>query len=278
MGRILKVAVGLLCVTFDSVRRPLCRWVGYPARSPTVVLMYHAVKLHERAAFARQMDLLLRVGNPVQADARASAAVDGRAAVAVTFDDAYRSVLENAVPILRERQIPFTLFVPTNCLGKSPEWVKDERHPYARETVLTPEELKSVRRIGAVIGSHGVSHRALTKLSGAEASAELSESRAVLQKIVGSTVDLFALPYGASNSEVLRLAKEAGYSHVFLSVPFSYADGDGFVRGRVEVYPSDWMLEYRLKVVGAYRWLPYAIAAKRRVMVVLNKLRLRTAD
>jgi hypothetical protein len=42
--------------------------------------------------------------------------------------------------------------------------------------------------------------------------------------------------------------------------------------GRIGVTPHDWPLEYRLKVIGAYQWLPLAIAAKRWVRRVLRRL------
>jgi hypothetical protein len=38
-----------------------------------------------------------------------------------------------------------------------------------------------------------------------------------------------------------------------------------FVLGRISVEPTDWALEFRLKLLGAYRWLPQAIALKRKL-------------
>jgi hypothetical protein len=35
-----------------------------------------------------------------------------------------------------------------------------------------------------------------------------------------------------------------------------------FLSGRVKAEPTDWPLEFRLKLLGAYRWLPYAIKWK----------------
>lgn len=272
MARLMKVVLALFYLAGDSARCGLLRRVGYPVHSASVVLMYHAVKSHERAAFAHQMELLLRAAQPVEADFFDATISSRRVAVAVTFDDAYQSVLENAIPILREKRIPFTLFVPTKCLGKRPDWITNKRHPNAHERLLTFDEIKTVRQIGGLIGSHGVTHRPLTDLSDTETLAELTESRALLQKIVGTSVQLFAVPYGASNDDVLCFAKQAGYKHVFLSVPVAPANGvAGFVRGRIEVSPSDWTIEYRLKILGAYRWLPIAITAKRRCMNVWKR-------
>lgn len=36
-----------------------------------------------------------------------------------------------------------------------------------------------------------------------------------------------------------------------------------YVTGRVKVEPDDWMLEFRLKICGAYRWLQLALSVKK---------------
>jgi len=271
-SRLLKVVIAFLYIRFDSVRCTLFRLLGYPVSARFVALMYHSVKSHEREQFAQQMDLLVRLANPVAGDFTGRNDGRNRSFVAVTFDDGYHSILENALPILREKKIPVTLFVPTNSLGTRPGWITNERHRDAAERLLTSDELRFVQQTGGLIGSHSVSHRPLTELSRTEALAELTESRQALEKILGRNVDSFALPYGAANADVLRLAAEAGYQRVFLSEPVSSRAGiDGPVYGRIGVSPSDWALEYRLKVLGAYQWLPVGIALKRRIVSVLRK-------
>lgn len=43
-------------------------------------------------------------------------------AVHVTFDDAYRDLAEHACPVLRELEIPFTIFVPSAYPGEPGRW------------------------------------------------------------------------------------------------------------------------------------------------------------
>jgi peptidoglycan/xylan/chitin deacetylase (PgdA/CDA1 family) len=238
--------------------------------------MYHSVKRHERELFARQMDEFVAAGTAVYADFDGTGDTNSRRRFAVTFDDAYHSVLENALPILQERGIPPTIFVPTQYVGKRPGWIVDPRHRDAQERLLTAGELRQVWEMGGLIGSHGATHRPLARLSVAEALAELTESRRVLSDLIGKPVDLFALPYGSADTEVLCLATRAGYSRVFLNVPHR-TDGLSLpVVGRVDVTPTDWPLEYRLKMRGAYRWLPMAIAVKRRLRMVRRMVSFRT--
>jgi len=235
--------------------------------------MYHSVKTHEREQFARQMDLLVRLTNPVAGDFTGHKNCRNRSFVAVTFDDGYQSILENALPILQQKKIPVTVFVPTNSLGSRPGWITNKEHRDAAERLLTSDELKLIEQTGGLIGSHSVTHRPLTELSPIEALAELTESRQVLEKILERNVGSFALPYGAGNPDVLRLAAEAGYQRIFLSEPVNSRGGaEGFVYGRIGVSPTDWVMEYRFKILGAYQWLPMGIAAKRRIRSVLRKL------
>jgi peptidoglycan/xylan/chitin deacetylase (PgdA/CDA1 family) len=275
--RVAKVGVALLFFLFASSRAVLLRLAGHSRKPPFVVVTYHSVKRHERLLFERQMSHVLKVGSPVYADFEVG---DARAHrfVAVTFDDGYHSILENALPVLRDRMIPATIFVPTNFLGNSPGWITDARHRDVDERLLTADELKRARTFGALIGSHGVSHRPLTEISKSEAFVELVESRRVLEQLLDQPVRLLALPYGAGNSDVFGLAARAGYSRVFLSVPVKPSGNPPAQRlGRVNVTPSDWRLEFWLKVRGAYQWLPSAIAAKGHVLNVIRAVTLQTA-
>jgi peptidoglycan/xylan/chitin deacetylase (PgdA/CDA1 family) len=71
--------------------------------------------------FAEQMDYVARHFDPVALeDVEAAAAGQGRLprrAVLVTFDDGYRDVLTQALPALRARSVPATLFVATGFMG-----------------------------------------------------------------------------------------------------------------------------------------------------------------
>jgi peptidoglycan/xylan/chitin deacetylase (PgdA/CDA1 family) len=69
------------------------------------------------------------------------------------------------------------------------------------------------------IGSHGLTHTALTRLGRPELMAELRNSRDLLEQIVGAPVSCLAIPGGFVNAGVLDAAREAGYAHVCTSVP-----------------------------------------------------------
>lgn len=98
-------------------------------RQNPLILMYHRVAdvkhdpwfLAVRPDnFAAQMRMLAKYRKPVSLDWMVDELRAGRrhpGTVAVTFDDAYRDVLENAKPVLTELNIPATVFVTTGKLG-----------------------------------------------------------------------------------------------------------------------------------------------------------------
>jgi peptidoglycan/xylan/chitin deacetylase (PgdA/CDA1 family) len=262
-----KLGIAMLFRVFQWAEAAWGWLVRRPVGSVFVVLMYHSVKDAERERFARQMDLLARLACPVPADFVDTGGMrHGRAYVAVTFDDGYRSVLDNAVPVLLRKGIPAALFVPTGYLGRTPAWITDAKSRDRNEALLSTDEVKLLRKNGLLIGAHGATHRPLAELSRADALAELTGPREVLEDLLGKEIRLFALPYGSSSPDVLGLTKEAGYERVFLGDPLgTRANVDGHVSGRIGVTPTDWPLEFRLKIRGAYQWLPVAIAAKARV-------------
>lgn len=218
-----------------------------------VVLYYHAVPGVHRARFARQLDLLRRSAAPWALDA----AVPGAPWwVGISFDDAYVSVLENAVPELMARKLPFTIFVPTGSLGKRPAWVHSPDHPFWKERVMSAEELRALAGLpGVTVGSHTVHHPRLTQLPLQSLERELRDSKHALEDLLGRAVNLLSFPHGAWNATVVGCARAVGYTRLFGIEPVRLNDGVlPAVIGRVAVEPHEGPWEFRLKLQGSYRW------------------------
>lgn len=65
------------------------------------------------------------------------------------------------------------------------------------------------------IGSHGVSHVDLSKISPHEAKEEIATSKRVLTEITGQTIDTIAFPYGRYNKELIMACKASNYLQLF---------------------------------------------------------------
>jgi peptidoglycan/xylan/chitin deacetylase (PgdA/CDA1 family) len=229
--------------------------VGAPHFRP-LVLCYHAVSdgwEHALSvtprAFERQLRSLLRRGyRPVAADGLR----DGpRRGLHVTFDDAYRSVLD-ALPTLRRLRLPATVFVATAFADGGgrpldvPELAAEvERHPEHLAT-MTWDELRALAAEGVEIGSHTVSHPHLTRLADADLDRELRDSRARVEAELGRPCRLLAYPFGEHDERVQSAARSAGYE-----AAFALADGAGrqnaYALPRIDLYRRDSLLRATLK-------------------------------
>lgn len=244
----------------------ICRFIGKHIQPTLIIITYHQVKASQITHFEKQMNMLLKYGTPISLSDGVAMLKSGNN-FAVTFDDAYQSVLQNAIPILREKNIPATIFVPAGYLGRKPLWIKNQNHNYASETVATEAQLKVLPADLITIGSHTVTHINLTNVDEKIAKREIFESKEILERILNKKITLFAAPYATLNDNFTDLFKQAGYQRVFLNIPtFPATSTNLYILGRTSVAPTDWPIEYRLKLSGAYQWLPLAIGLKKKLL------------
>lgn len=268
--RVVKLLISLGFFAVSWVGASSRRLVGKRVRGMCVVLCYHDISLGVRARFARQMDTLLSYAIPLPSNFNVPQ-LNGSRCVSVTFDDGLASFVENALPELEARNIPGTLFVVTGKLGQQSDWEHYWEHYSDRvNPIITSAQLREIAD-KVVIGSHSVTHPILTELREADAKQELRESRMALERILGRQVTLFSFPYGDFDGNSVRWCSEAGYERAFSTLPSTiYPDTEEFLIGRVPTEPTDWPLEFKLKLLGAYRWLPFAFAVKRKIVRFFN--------
>jgi len=136
--------------------------------------------------------------------------------VVITFDDAYRSVLELAFPILERLRLPGTVFAPSSHMHGRPmswpgieEWLPTEHRDELRG--CTWDELSVLAQAGWEIGSHTCTHARLPTLGDAPLADELLRSRQECERQLGIACRTIAFPYGDSDARVAAAARTAGY-------------------------------------------------------------------
>jgi peptidoglycan/xylan/chitin deacetylase (PgdA/CDA1 family) len=167
--------------------------------------------------------------------------------VAVTFDDGFECMLRNAYPVLQEFNIPSTLFVLSDRLGASNDWMHPRGFP--RRSLLSRTDVLELAGGGVTIGSHTCTHPRLTALGPDQQMAELSDSKNRLQDMLGRAVDYFAYPYGDYDDEVRGRVEAAGYRAACSTrAGFNRVDVDRFRLRRLEVYGTDKLWAFRNKI------------------------------
>lgn len=151
----------------------------------------------------------------------------------VSFDDAHRSVLTHAAPLLRKRSVPVALFVPVLWVGTSDEW-------------LSWDDLRSLRDLGVDIGSHSMAHPRFSWRMYDEDDAayrarladECERSREALERELGTRCELFAYPYGEDPREGREAVRRAGYKAAFTVRDNVNWDGDALSIPRVDAFEA----------------------------------------
>jgi peptidoglycan/xylan/chitin deacetylase (PgdA/CDA1 family) len=243
--------------------------------SQPLVLCYHAVSESwdselavSPAQLRRQVGGLLARGYRPATFLDATLAPPRSRVLAITFDDAYRSVFELARPVLAELGAVASVYAPTNWIGSGEpmRWPGiDHWIGTADEDELLPMDWSQLRELAAEgweVGSHTCSHPHLTELDDASLMRELEDSRSACGDQLGRACETIAYPYGDVDERVARAAAAAGYRAGGALPPVPHA-ASALLWPRVGVYRFDGKARLRLKtspLVQRMRRLPVRIA------------------
>ena len=195
------------------------------ARTLVPILMYHSIATttnprYERFAVAPELlrehlDFLVDNGWTTMTFgqyALARAVPDSLPArlVVLTFDDAFTDFSSVALPMLQERRLAATLFIPTGGVGASSRWMTFERE--TSRPLLDWSSLREVAESGVECGAHSHTHAQLDRLPPWRLAAEVRRPRDVLEHELQCEVSTFAYPYGYHTAGVRRALAAVGYT------------------------------------------------------------------
>jgi peptidoglycan/xylan/chitin deacetylase (PgdA/CDA1 family) len=241
--------------------------------SDVLVLCYHAVSPTWPSVLAvtpdlleRQLEVLVGRGYRGATFHDAVHAPPHRRTLAVTFDDAYRSVITHAAPVLERLGLVGTIYVPTSWPDREEpmawpgidNWLDTEHRD---ELVCASwDELRGIADRGWEIASHTRTHPELPSLDDAALAEELATSRRIVEERIGAPCRTIAYPYGFQDARVRAAARDAGYA-AGAALSRIYRTGDPMAYPRVGLYPGDDGLRYRAKVSRVVRRLRSRAAA-----------------
>jgi peptidoglycan/xylan/chitin deacetylase (PgdA/CDA1 family) len=227
------------------------------------------------ARFREQMDFLHGEGfhalDLLDAFGLFSAGTLPPKSIVLTFDDGYRDIQENALPILTELGFRATVFVVTGAIDGTSSFRWYKRQP----PLMSWDDIVAFDRMGTLrFEAHTITHPCLTELSTEAARFEISGSKELLEHRLGRRVDAFCYPGGIFGRRERNLASEAGY-RLAVSCDPGRNDGaiDAFALRRHQIETRDRLIDFRAKIGGGhdsplpaqrfYRRLRYSDPGKR---------------
>jgi peptidoglycan/xylan/chitin deacetylase (PgdA/CDA1 family) len=235
--------------------------------SEVLVLCYHAISPTWAAPlalspelFERQMTMLVRRGWQATTFRDAVREPPAPKTLAVTFDDAFASVYEQAYPILSALGMPATVFAPTSFMSERQtlqwngidHWLQTDSASELRG--MSWEDLGRLQEAGWEVGSHTRTHPRLTNLDDNAVRDELAESRHEIATHLSTPCETVAYPYGDVDERVADAAENAGYLAGAALASGLRARGPQRWP-RVGIYNGDQMWRFRLKISRGTRRL-----------------------
>ena len=204
--------------------------------------------------FRQQMELLAREGFQVvglsEAVARLEAGELSSRTIALNFDDGFRDVGENALPVLEWLGFRATVFVPTGVIDGNASFGWYSEQP----TLFDWEEIVELDRAGTLkFEAHSVSHPNLLLLTDAESRREIADSKLDLEEHLGRVAEAFCYPAGLFGARERRFVAEAGYRLAVSCEPGVNELGtDRLALRRRQIDPRDLQLDFRAKAGGGH--------------------------
>jgi len=203
-------------------------------KSPTVsILLYHSVSYDntvvdvEPKNFEYQIKYIMRNFDIITLD-QVIDYIQGKIilrkpSVALTFDDGYKDILHNVVPILKKYKIHATIFVLASPHNANRNELANNKK------IVNFLEIKKLKNTGWTIGCHTATHPNLAKLDKTMLKKEIIGSKTILEKKIKSTINFFCYPKGIYNSKVLKVTKKANYKAAFTTEA-------GFIKQSSDLY------------------------------------------
>ena len=139
--------------------------------------------------------------------------------VGLTFDDGYTDFLEHAMPVLQRHGMTGTVYVVAGRLDGQNDW--DEG---PRLDLLDADQIRAVAAAGHEVGSHTLRHTALAGADRRIVVEEVTQSREILEDVLGGPVRGFAYPYGSFDAAAADAVRAAGYDHACVTKDYSVSD------------------------------------------------------
>ena len=122
--------------------------------------------------------------------------------ILLTIDDGFLSFYKNAWPILKEKKIPFILFVSTREVGAF--------------NYMSWSQIKEISKENFVeIGNHSHTHEYLADENNEIIKKDIEKSMTIFKKKLGKNSEFFSYPFGEYSNDFKQIIKNFGFKYAF---------------------------------------------------------------
>jgi peptidoglycan/xylan/chitin deacetylase (PgdA/CDA1 family) len=122
--------------------------------------------------------------------------------ILLTIDDGFLSFYKNAWPILKEKRIPFILFVSTREVGSFNYMSWDQIREISKENFVE-------------IGNHSHTHEYLVDKNEELIREDIKKSISIFKKELGKNSNFFSYPFGEYSLKFKDIIKSFGFKYAF---------------------------------------------------------------
>lgn len=200
-----------VAAAFSAVQAKELKNVG------AVILLYHHVATNtprstsvtpqefaEHLAFIKANYVVFPLKDIVEAARHNKPLPDN--ALAITFDDGYDNIYENAHPLLQEYGFPYTVFINPSVIG-------------VQSNQLTWDTVKTMHKDGVTFANHTLDHLHMLERHAGENNNQwltriwqnVEEAEKQITGHIGESLKYLAYPFGEYNEMLANKVKEQGY-------------------------------------------------------------------
>ena len=182
------------------------------------IFMYHHVQNHEEAdndfqarlsisvsEFENQLKYLNENGFTTLTSQKIIKKHVPEKSVWLTFDDGYKDMYTNVLPLMEKYKTKGTFYIITNKVGMP--------------GYLNWKQIAQLKKAGMEIGCHTKNHYNLTSLSDNFLNEEIITSKQELEKKLKTTIIAFSYPIGKFDEKVKTKVKEVGFKVAVTTQP-----------------------------------------------------------
>lgn len=125
----------------------------------------------------------------------------------ITFDDGYKNVFVNALPILLKFNFTATIFLVSDLIGKFNKWDMNKENFFKYE-LMDLDDIKKWLSNGMSIGCHTANHFNLKNLDESTKKKEIVEPKFFFKDKLSYEVNSFSYPYGSYDDQSAKIVKE----------------------------------------------------------------------